>query len=148
MQDSTPKIYLDNNATTPLDPRVYECMHAAFLTHFGNPASVQHAWGWAAEELVNIAREELAGALGCKPQEIVFTSGATESINLALRGILERDGGRLIQSTVEHKAGVDVGKYLASLGCEVLEVGVDRYGMVDLDPVSYTHLTLPTSFVV
>src|SRR5262245_16961365 len=82
-----PPVYLDYHATTPVDPRVLEAMLPYFTQHFGNPASASHAWGWKAQEAVEAARREVAGLLGATPREIVFTSGSTESNNLALEGV-------------------------------------------------------------
>ena len=103
-------IYMDNHATTAVDPRVVEAMLPYFSEHFGNPGSVSHAYGWEAKEAVDRAREVLAQAIGAQPREIVFTSGATESNNLAIRGVAQRSrrrGNRLISVTTEHKAVLD-----------------------------------------
>ena len=127
-------IYMDHHATTPVAPEVFEAMRPYFLEHFGNAASRNHAFGWAAEGAVEAARAEVARLIGCKPIEIVFTSGATESDNLAVKGVAEayRDKGRhLITSQIEHHAVLDVCKRLEKDGCQVTYLPVDRHGMVD-----------------
>jgi len=127
-------IYMDHHATTPVAPEVFEAMRPYFLEHFGNAASRNHAFGWAAEGAVETARAEVARLIGCKPIEVVFTSGATESDNLALKGVAEayRDKGRhLITSQVEHHAVLDVCKRLEKDGYQVTYLPVDRHGMVD-----------------
>lgn len=129
-------IYLDNHATTPVDPAVVDAMLPYFTQHFGNAASRNHAFGWAAEEAVEIARQQVAAVLGANPKEIVFTSGATESINLALKGVAEMyvDKGRhVVTVATEHKATLDTCKALAAKGVEVTVLGVDRFGQLDLD---------------
>jgi len=123
-------IYLDNNATTPLDPRVLQEMMPFLQEHFGNPASTTHAYGWVAEEAVNLARERIALSIGANPEEIIFTSGATESDNLAILGMI-RPGDHLIVSSVEHKAVLDPARFLQACGVEVTFLGVDQYGQVD-----------------
>ena len=127
-------IYMDHHATTPVAPEVFEAMRPYFLEHFGNAASRNHAFGWAAEGAVETARAEVARLIGCKPIEVVFTSGATESDNLALKGVAEayRDKGRhLITSQVEHPAVLDACKRLEKDGYQVTYLPVDRHGMVD-----------------
>jgi len=127
-------IYMDHHATTPVAPEVFEAMRPYFLEHFGNASSRNHAFGWAAEGAVEAARAEVARLIGCKPIEVVFTSGATESDNLAVKGVAEayRDKGRhLITSQVEHHAVLDVCKRLEKDGCQVTYLPVDRHGMVD-----------------
>lgn len=134
-------IYLDNHATTPVDPRVLAAMLPYFSEHFGNPSSRNHAYGWAAEEAVEKARVQVARLVGARDErgepsgkEILFTSGATESINLALKGVCElyREKGRhLVTTAIEHKATLDVSAHLERQGFEVTVLGVDRYGLVD-----------------
>lgn len=128
-------IYLDYNATTPVDERVLAAMLPFFRTDFGNAASRTHAFGWRAEEAVKMAREEIASAIGARPEEIVFTSGATESDNLALKGVAEmyaRKGDHIITLTTEHKAVLDTCAYLEKIGKRVTYLSVDKEGMVDL----------------
>ena len=129
-------IYLDNNATTPMDPRVLEAMLPYFNDKFGNAASRNHAFGWNAEEAVDYAREQVAKLINASPKEIIFTSGATESNNLALKGIFEmyaRKGNHLITVNTEHKAVLDSCKHIEKLGGKVtyLEPAVD--GLINLE---------------
>jgi cysteine desulfurase len=132
---SAPPIYLDNLATTQVDPRVLEAMLPYFTRHFGNPASSTHAFGWAAKEAVERARGQVAALIGAAPQELLFTSGATEANNLALKGVAEfhRDrGNHLITCATEHKAVLDCCRRLESQGFSVTYLPVDRWGQVDL----------------
>jgi len=131
----TPKlpIYMDNNATTPLDPRVLEAMMPYLTTEFGNAASRSHPFGWKAEEAVDQAREQIAALIGGNEKEIVFTSGATESINLALKGAAEfyqEKGRHLITVRTEHKATLDTMKRLERQGFEVTYLDTDKYGRI------------------
>ena len=132
-------IYMDNHATTPVDPRVLEAMLPYFSDVFGNAASRSHGFGWDAEKAVDDAREEIARLINAKGKEIVFTSGATESDNLAIKGVVEfyRDkGDHVITATTEHKAVLDTCKALERKGqARVTYLPVDRYGMVDPDDV-------------
>lgn len=128
-------IYLDNNATTPMDPRVLEAMLPYFTEHFGNAASRNHPFGWEAEEAVDYAREQVAKLIGSDPKEIIFTSGATEADNLALKGVFEMyasKGNHIITCTTEHKAVLDTCKHIEKLGGEVTYLPVDKEGLIDL----------------
>lgn len=129
-------IYLDNHATTPMDPRVFEAMKPFFIEHFGNAASRNHAFGWEAEEAVEKARKQLAELVGATAKEIVFTSGATESNNLALKGVAEmyaQKGNHIITAATEHKAVLDTCKRLEKHGCKVTYLPVRPDGLIDLD---------------
>lgn len=138
---ATRPIYLDNNATTPLDPRVLEAMMPFLTDEFGNASSKTHAYGWAADEAVEQARERVAALLGGEPDRVVFTSGATESINLALKGIARarsRKGRHLVVTETEHKAVLDVCRALEREGFEVTYLPVDTDGILDLDGLQKT----------
>ena len=129
-------VYLDFHATTPVDPRVLEAMLPFFSDHFGNPASKQHPFGWEAQKAVDAARGQIAALIGASPAEIVFTSGATESNNLAIKGAahaLRDRGDHIITVATEHKSVLDSCKRLEEEGCRVTRLGVDRRGFVDLD---------------
>ncbi len=128
-------IYLDNNATTPMDPRVLETMTPFFLEHFGNAASRNHPFGWEAEEAVDYAREQIAKLVGCDSKEIIFTSGATEGDNLAIKGVYEMyasKGNHIITATTEHKAVLDTCKHIEKIGGEVTYLEVNSEGLIDL----------------
>lgn len=128
-------IYLDCHATTPLDERVLEAMLPYFTEHFGNPASISHAYGWEAEAAVKQARTILADSIHATPEEIVFTSGATEANNLAIKGVAEAyfsKGRHIITVQTEHNAVLDPCHYLESLGFEVTFLPVQRDGVLDL----------------
>lgn len=128
-------IYLDNNATTPMDPRVLESMLPYFTEHFGNAASRNHPFGWEAEEAVDYAREQVAKLIGADPKEIIFTSGATEGDNLALKGVYEMyasKGNHIITAVTEHKAVLDACKHIEKLGGEVTYLEVKPDGLIDL----------------
>ncbi|MBK8611496.1 MAG: IscS subfamily cysteine desulfurase [Chitinophagaceae bacterium] len=128
-------IYLDNNATTPMDPRVLEAMTPYFLEHYGNAASRNHPFGWEAEEAVDYAREQVAKLIGADPKEIIFTSGATEGDNLGIKGIYEMyasKGNHIITATTEHKAVLDTCKHIEKSGGEVTYLQVQPDGLIDL----------------
>ena len=128
-------IYLDNNATTPLDPRVLEAMLPYFTSKFGNAASRNHAFGWVAEEGVDYAREQVAKLIGCTEKEIIFTSGATEADNLAIKGVFEMyadKGNHIITATTEHKAVLDTCKHLEKQGARITYLKVKEDGLIDL----------------
>src|ERR687896_26901 len=129
-------IYMDYHATTPVDPRVLEVMTPYFTQDFGNAASRNHAFGWAAEEAVENARKQVADLLGANPKEIVFTSGATESNNLAIKGVAEmyrEKGNHIITAVTEHKAVIDTCKRLEKEGYRVTYLPVQKDGLVSLD---------------
>jgi cysteine desulfurase len=128
-------VYLDNNATTQCDPRVVETMLPYFTQHFGNAASRNHQYGWQAEEAVDFAREQAANLVGAGPKEIVFTSGSTEGVNLAIKGVYEMyavKGSHIITVVTEHKAVLDTCAHLAKKGASVTYLTVNREGLIDL----------------
>ena len=128
-------IYLDNNSTTPTDPRVVETMLPYFTQHFGNAASRNHPFGWAAEKGVDTAREQVANLINADSREIIFTSGATEADNLGLKGVFEmysRKGNHIITLKTEHKALLDACKQIERMGGQVTYLDVQRDGLVDL----------------
>ena len=129
-------IYMDNHATTPMDPRVLEAMLPYFMEKFGNAASRNHPFGWAAEEAVENAREQIAKLIGATAKEIIFTSGATESDNLAIKGVAEmyrEKGNHIITAVTEHKAVLDTCKRLEKYGYRVTYLPVQKDGLVDLE---------------
>lgn len=130
-------IYLDHHATTPADQRVVEAMMPYFAQHFGNPASLAHRYGWIAKEAVESARRKVASLIGARPAEIVFTSGATESNNLALQGAADAFGtpGHIITTAVEHACVLGACRSLERRGWSVTVLPVDRFGMIDLPAV-------------
>lgn len=128
-------IYLDNNATTPCDPRVVDTMVPYFYEKFGNAASRSHSFGWVAEEAVDYGREQVAKLINANPKEIIFTSGATEANNLAIKGVFEMyasKGNHIITCTTEHKAVLDTCKHVEKLGGEVTYLQVQPDGLIDL----------------
>jgi cysteine desulfurase len=134
-------VYLDYHATTPVDPRVLTAMLPYFSEEFGNPASRQHEYGWKAEEAVEHARGQVAALIGASSREIVFTSGATESNNLALKGCadaLRTRGDHLVTVSTEHKSVLDSCKRLEAQGWRVSRIAVDRDGLIDLDELRKT----------
>ena len=129
-------IYMDNHATTPMDPRVLEEMLPYFMEKFGNAASRNHSFGWAGEEGVETARERVAKLVGATTKEIIFTSGATESDNLAIKGVAEmyrEKGNHIITAVTEHKAVLDTCKRLEKYGYRVTYMPVQKDGLIDLD---------------
>lgn len=134
-------IYLDYNATTPVDKRVLETMLPYFSEKFGNASSRTHAFGWIAEDAVKTARLQLANLLNCIEQEIVFTSGSTEAINLAIKGVWENyqtKGKHIITVKTEHKAVLDTCKALERKGADITYLSVDREGLIDLQELKNT----------
>src|ERR1700749_2585617 len=128
-------IYLDYNSTTPVDPRVVEAMLPYFSQKFGNAASRSHSFGWEGEEAVEVAREQVARVIGAETKEIVFTSGATEGDNLAIKGVFEAYAGKgnhIITVVTEHKAVLDSCHHIERLGGEVTWLPVDREGLIDM----------------
>ena len=134
-------IYLDYNATTPVDKRVLDKMLPYFSTTFGNASSRTHAFGWIAEDAVKVAREQTAKLIHCIDQEITFTSGATEAINLAIKGVWENyqiKGKHIITVKTEHKAVIDSCRVLEAKGAEITYLSVDREGLIDLDELKHS----------
>ena len=130
------QVYLDNQATTPLDPKVFSAMEPWFTEKFGNASSRNHTYGWEAEEAVEIARESVAATIGALPKEIIFTSGATEANNIALQGAAKsyQDQGRhIITVKTEHKAVMDVCQHLSKDGFDITYLPVDKDGILDLN---------------
>jgi cysteine desulfurase len=131
-------IYMDNHATTPTDPRVLEAMLPYFTEKFGNAASRNHSFGWAGEEAIEVARAQVASLIGATPKEIIFTSGATESDNLMIKGVAEmyrEKGNHIITQAIEHKAVLDTCKRLEKYGYEVTYLPVQKDGRVDPEDV-------------
>lgn len=135
-------VYMDNHSTTPVDPRVFEAMAPWFTEKFGNASSRSHSFGWEAADAVKKARKEVAALVGAAPGEIVFTSGATESDNLALKGVaqaLRLRGNHIITAAAEHRAVLDSCKRLEQQGFDVTYLPVDGYGRVDPETVRRAH---------
>ncbi len=129
-----PPVYFDYNATTPCDPRVVETMLPFFNRHFGNAASRNHAFGWAAEEAVDHARQQVAALIGAEPQEVIFTSGATEAVNLGIKGLYEAYAGKgnhIVTAETEHKAVLDTLAHLEKQGAAVTRLKVNAAGLID-----------------
>ena len=128
-------VYMDHHATTPLDPAALEAMTPFLTSEFGNPSSRTHRWGWTAEEAVEQARGQIAGVLNCRPDEVLFTGGATESNNMAVKGVarayLERGKNRVVATKVEHHSVLEACQALEKEGFEVVYLDVDPNGMVD-----------------
>jgi cysteine desulfurase len=134
--DSAPPVYLDYNATTPLDERVLAAMLPYFRQQFGNASSRAHPYGWDAQEAVEEARDQLATLIHAKPRELIFTSGATEAINLVLKGIADSSqkvGHHIITNVIEHSAVLDTCHYLKSRGCSITYLPVNPQGCLDID---------------
>src|SRR5580692_2406527 len=128
-------IYLDNNATTACDPRVVDAMMPYYTRLFGNAASHNHSFGWQAEEAVDYGREQVANIIGAETKEIIFTSGATEAINLAIKGVFETYSGKgnhIITLNTEHKAVLDSCKHIEKLGGQVTYLEAKEDGIIDL----------------
>jgi len=146
------RIYLDYNATTPVDPRVLGAMLPYFSEKFGNASSIHHVYGWEAEEAVDTAREQVAGLIGARPIEIYFTSGATEAINLAFMGICDayrEKGNHIITCTTEHKAVLDTCDQLHRQGFEITYLKVAKDGTIDLQDLqkAFTGKTILVSLM-
>lgn len=128
-------VYLDHNATTPCDPRVVDAMLPFFTKQFGNAASSTHAYGWQAAEAVQMAREQVAELINAEPGEIIFTSGATESDNLAIKGVFSMYAGKgnhIITVATEHKAVIDTCRHLEKMGANITYLPVNQEGLIDL----------------
>lgn len=129
-------VYLDYNATTPCDPRVAEAMLPYFTSHFGNAASRTHVYGWQAAEAVEYAREQVAKLIGSEPKELVFTSGATEAVNLAIKGVFDSyafKGNHIITCVTEHKAVLDTCAHIEKMGAEITYLPVNNQGLIDIN---------------
>src|SRR3954451_13551837 len=131
-------VYMDNNATTRTDPRVVDAMLPYFTEKYGNAASRSHAFGWEAEEAVENARGQIADVIGASSKEVIFTSGATESNNLAIKGVAamyKKKGNHVITQATEHKAVLDPCKQLSREGLDITELPVDKFGQVSAEQV-------------
>src|SRR3954463_14124605 len=143
-------IFMDNHSTTPVDPRVLDAMLPYFREDFGNAASRNHVFGWKAEKAVELAREQVGALIGASAKEMVWTSGATESINLALKGAAEfykEKGNHFITGQTEHKATLDTVKRLERSGCTATYLPVAKDGLVDLKQLeaAFTDKTILVS---
>jgi cysteine desulfurase len=141
-------IYLDHNATTPLDPDVFEAMKPYFLAKFGNPSSVEHYYGHEAAQAVEDAREQVAGVIGARPEEIVFTGTCTEANNLAIQGVARayEDKDQFVTSVIEHPSVLETFAWLEKQGKNVTYIGVDEYGRVSAEEVA-SRITPKTALV-
>lgn len=145
-------IYLDYNSTTPVDIEVFEAMKPYFLENFGNPSSKTHSYGWVADKAVQTARKQIASLIGSETKEIIFTSGATESNNLALRGVFESygfEGAHIVSTTTEHKSVMETLEYLETKGAKITLLPVDQFGQVSAEQVqeSLTENTILVSVI-
>ena len=139
-------IYFDNHATTQVDPRVLEAMLPYFTDLFGNAASRNHSFGWAAEDAVEKSRRQIGDLIGATSKEIIFTSGATESINLAIKGVAQmyaEKGNHIITQATEHKATLDTCKHLEKEGCKITYLAVQTNGLIDLGLCCDSHSLQP-----
>ena len=139
------QVYLDYNSTTPVDPEVYQAMQPYFLDSFGNASSVNHQFGVQAKAAIDHSRKIIAHAVGCRTKEIIFTGSATESINLAIKGIANSSDNplkKIITLRSEHKAVLDTLEYMSELGVEVELLDVDEQGYIDLDNLKYNQYCL------
>jgi cysteine desulfurase len=142
-------LYLDYNATTPCDPRVVDAMLPYFTQSFGNAASRHHSFGWQAEAAVDMARESVAQLINAQPSEIIFTSGATEAVNLAIKGVYEtysQKGAHIITCVTEHKAVLDTCKHLQKIGADVTYLDANEKGQIDLQALQ--EAIKPTTILV
>lgn len=132
-------IYLDNQSTTQIDPYVLECMQPYLKNSFGNPSSSNHILGWEAEEAIKIAREQVSQNINCKKNELVFTSGATESINLAIKGLIDnhiKSGDHIITTNIEHKAVIDVLNFISKKNIDITFIPVEKDGIVNIKKIN------------
>ncbi|MEO7315152.1 MAG: IscS subfamily cysteine desulfurase [Ginsengibacter sp.] len=142
-------VYLDNNSTTQMDEKVLEEMIPYFIKHFGNAASRSHPYGWEAEEAVDFAREQVAKLIHATPKEIIFTSGATEAINLAIKGVAEMyatKGNHIITVKTEHKAVLDSCAHLETMGIDVTYLSVNKEGLIDMEELE--HVIKPATILI
>ena len=143
------QVYLDYNATTPIDSNVLESMLPYFTKQFGNAASRAHAFGWVASEAVELAREQVSTLINASPEEIIFTSGSTEGCNLILKGIFEQykaKGNHIITIATEHQAVLDTCKHIENLGGEVSYLSVNQEGLIDLNELE--RVIKPTTILI